>query len=240
MPLPFLSSYRFRPHWGMTLLAMAGILFLSSLGVWQLHRAQEKIAMLAAFEQATSQPAQAWNADMPKPAMYQSIKVSGCYLPVLFFFDNQHHQHQFGYHVISPLVLSTKQVVLVDRGWVVGDPQRQVLPSAPGLNQCGEVKGQAYYPSDKNWILGQELEQKDNNKYIIERIDTELASQVLQKSVYPFIIRLDKNAAEGFVREWPVVAMSPARHYGYALQWFLMAAVVLIIYVSLNLKKKAE
>jgi surfeit locus 1 family protein len=42
------------------------------------------------------------------------------------------------------------------------------------------------------------------------------------------------------VREWKTVAMPPQRHLAYALQWFVMALVVLIIFVALNLKKKNE
>ena len=62
----------------------------------------------------------------------------------------------------------------------------------------------------------------------------------MQKAVYPFIIRLDKQDTYGFVREWETVSMLPARHLAYALQWFAMAFVILIIFVALNLKKKNE
>lgn len=89
----------------------------------------------------------------------------------------------------------------------------------------------------KQWILGVGLEEKENKMIIIERIDTKLVSQVLQKKVYPFIIRLDKQDAYGFVREWAIVSMPPQRHIAYALQWFAMALVILIIFVALNLKK---
>lgn len=82
---------------------------------------------------------------------------------------------------------------------------------------------------------------KEGNKVVIlERLDTQLISQVLQKSVSPFIIRLDKQDANGFVREWATVSMPPQRHLAYALQWFVMALVVLIIFVALNLKKNEK
>jgi rRNA large subunit m3Psi methyltransferase RlmH len=75
---------------------------------------------------------------------------------------------------------------------------------------------------------------------ILEQLDTKLLSQILQKKVYPFIMRLDKQEAHGFVREWAIVSMPPQRHLAYALQWFAMALVILIIFVALNLKKKNE
>ncbi|WP_019216188.1 SURF1 family cytochrome oxidase biogenesis protein [Legionella tunisiensis] len=62
----------------------------------------------------------------------------------------------------------------------------------------------------------------------------------MHKSVYPFIIRLDKSEADSYVREWAVVAMPPERHYAYALQWFAIAFVILILFIALNLKKTNE
>ena len=62
--------------------------------------------------------------------------------------------------------------------------------------------------------------------------------QFLLKSVYPFIIRLSPQAEYGFVRDWPVVAMSVERHFGYALQWFAIALVIIILFIVLNVKKK--
>jgi surfeit locus 1 family protein len=59
----------------------------------------------------------------------------------------------------------------------------------------------------------------------------------LQKKVYPFIIRLDKQDAYGFVREWAIVSMPPQRHFAYAAQWFAMAGVILILFVALNVKR---
>ena len=87
-------------------------------------------------------------------------------------------------------------------------------------------------------MLGQALEKKEAGLAVVELLDTHLISQFLHKSVYPFIIRLGKQSANGYVREWAVVAMPPERHYGYALQWFAMALVLLIIYVSLSLKNR--
>ena len=82
------------------------------------------------------------------------------------------------------------------------------------------------------------MDKKDENLAIIELIDTQLISQFLHKSVYPFIIRLSSQSKYGFVRDWPVIAMSVERHYGYAFQWFAIAFAIFIIFIILNMKKK--
>ncbi|WP_274544559.1 SURF1 family cytochrome oxidase biogenesis protein [Legionella oakridgensis] len=73
---------------------------------------------------------------------------------------------------------------------------------------------------------------------VIEWIDTKIISQFLHKSVYPFIIRLDKKEANGFIRAWDIVSMPPQRHYAYAFQWFAIALVIFVLFISLNSKKR--
>ncbi|EHL29494.1 hypothetical protein LDG_8456 [Legionella drancourtii LLAP12] len=161
-------------------------------------------------------------------------------MPQVFLLDNQHHQHQFGYDVLSPLQLADGSVVLIDRGWIHGDITRRIFPKIQIPNDSIHLQGTAYFPSKNQWVLGPVFEEKENKTVIIERFDKQLVSQLLQKAVYPFIIRLDKQDTHGFVREWETVSMPPQRHLAYALQWFAMALVILIIFLALNLKKKNE
>ncbi|CDZ77514.1 hypothetical protein BN59_01797 [Legionella massiliensis] len=229
---------RFTPDWRMTILALLAILFFTRLGFWQLERAEEKKQMLAAQASLAKQAPLSWEATLPLPKQYQPVRVSGQYLDEILLLDNQHYQHQFGYHVLSPLLLSSGQILLIDRGWVAGDIRRQNFPAINTPKDLVTLTGSAYYPSDKNWVLGQVMEEKTAKMAIIERVDSKLISQFLHKSVYPFIIRLENGGGQNFVREWPVVAMPPERHYAYAMQWFAIASVVLILFIALNMKKK--
>jgi surfeit locus 1 family protein len=228
---------RFTPDWRMTILACLAILFFSRLGFWQLERAYEKQQMMTNQASLAKLAPLAWQPASPLPKQYQLIRVSGHYLEQNLLLDNQHHQHQFGYHVLTPFLLDSGKVLLIDRGWVAADIRRQVLPEiAKPLDS--DLEGTVYYPSEKTWVLGQVLEKKGAKIAIVERIDAKIIGQFLHKSVYPFIIRLNKDSSQSYVHEWPVVAMSPERHYGYALQWFAIASVLLILFIALNLKKK--
>lgn len=218
--------------------ALAAIMLFVFLGSWQLHRADEKTKMLHAQRALANQSPVAWDIDSPMPKQYQPLRLEGHYLPDLFLLDNQHYKHQFGYHVLSPFELHSHDIVLVDRGWIAGDITRQSLPVVNTSRQTTILSGKAYYPSDKNWVLGDAFEKKSANMTIVELIDTNLISQLLHKTVYPFIIRLDKSQPSGFIREWKTVSMPPERHYAYALQWFIFAAVALVLLFTLNMKKK--
>ena len=117
------------------------------------------------------------------------------------------------------------------------DNSRRVFPKIYIPNSKVQIQGSVYYPSNKQWVLGPNIEKKSDKLIILEKLDTKTVSEILQKSAYPFIIRLDKQEANGFVREWPIVSMPPQRHWAYAWQWFSMALVVFIIFIALNLKK---
>lgn len=227
--------FRFTPSWIMTGLALVTISLLLKLGFWQIERADEKTALLQKEESMAHAQVIVWNG-APEPLPFQRIRISGQYESEVFLLDNQHQQHQFGYDVLSPLRLADGGLVLVDRGWVVGDSLRQKMPYVEIPHENISLQGSVYYPSDKQWVLGAQTEKKDTHLTILECLDTKLVSQVLQKKVYPFIIRLDQAEKHGFVRRWAIVSMPPQRHIAYAIQWFAMALVVLIIYVALNLK----
>jgi len=237
MPSLTCFNVRFTPNWLMIILATLFIGLFLHLGFWQIQRASEKEKMVAAEQALAKREPVKWEAGEKLPKQYQRIVLKGHYLNNMFLLDNQHHLHQFGYDVLSPLILDDGSVVMVDRGWVAGDRASHSFPGIEIPDGLIKLHGSAYFPSKKQWVLGPSIEEKENKIIILEIIDSKLLSQVLQKKVYPFIIRLDKNDAYGFVREWAIVSMPPQRHFGYALQWFAMALVILILFVSLNLKK---
>ncbi|WP_419420304.1 SURF1 family protein [Legionella sp. D16C41] len=226
-------------NWPMTL----GVILVSSLfiylGMWQLNRAEEKKSMVKAERHLAVQAPIRWQTGI-QPKQYQQIIIKGQYLAQTFLLDNQHYKHQFGYNVLSPLELVDGQVILIDRGWIKGDLDRQKLPNISLPKNPLQLVGQVYYPSSKNWSLGEILEEKAPNLAIIEQIDPLKISQFLHKSVYPFIIRLNKLERDGYTREWAVISMSPTRHQAYALQWFAMAVVSWLILIGLSFKNSNE
>lgn len=225
-------------NWRFGILALFFCVLFGRLGMWQLARADEKKQMLAMQHQRATEIAIDWHSGETLPLQYQPIHVHGHFSPITLLLDNQHYQHQFGYNVLSPLILDKGDVVLVDRGWVPGHANRDDIPEITTPSTVIEVEGNVYYPAQKSWSLGNIFDKKKDNVAVIELIDAQILSQFLHKSVYPFIIRMHPKAPNGFVREWPVVAMPPDRHVAYAVQWFAMALVVVLLYFILSIKKR--
>jgi surfeit locus 1 family protein len=193
--------------------------------------------MISSLTTLSAQKPTDWVSGDLLPKQYQSITVKGYFLMDKILLDNQHYQHQFGYDVISPLVLSSGQIVLVDRGWIIKSRGVSGVDVPSGMVN---LTGSAYYPSDKNWLLGQAVEKHEDGLLVLELLDIKLVGHILNKSVYPFVIRLARDEPNGYTREWAVVAMNPQRHYGYAFQWFAIGLVIFIIFVALNLKISSE
>ncbi|MFT4058676.1 MAG: SURF1 family protein [Legionella sp.] len=240
MPSVTFFKFRFTPSWIMLVLTAVFFALFVRLGFWQIHRADEKANMLAAQKMRKQLNPVPWNSKCPLPVQYERIQLEGLYLSQVFLLDNQHYQHQFGYDVLSPLELADGSIVMIDRGWLHGDNTRRIFPKIKNPEHLVKLQGTAYFPNKNQWVLGAIFEKKGGKTVILERFEEQLVSQLLQKTVYPFIIRLDKQDTHGFVREWETVSMPAQRHLGYALQWFAMAVVVLIIFVALNLKKRNE
>ena len=231
-------NYRFTPTRLMSLLTFLVVILFVYLGYWQVSRFYEKSEMLKTYASRSQEPPRPLSLFENLPEQYDHIKLVGHYLPIVFFLDNQHIQHQLGFDVISPLEIDAHHVVLVDRGFVPLNKTRAHLPSIKTPVDSTQLSGVAYYPSEKTWVLGPSYEIKDKYSVIIEKIDTEWASHFLHKSVYPFIIRMNANEPFGYQREWVTVSMPPARHMGYAVQWFAMAFVVFFLFIILNVKKR--
>jgi surfeit locus 1 family protein len=231
--------YSFTPKWWTTALTLISMSLFISLGCWQLKRADEKREILAMQSLFLKQAPVAWVPTDPLPAPHQKIQVEGYFMPPVIFLDNQHDaHHQFGFHVLSPLLLNNDHVIMVDRGWIQSREDRAQLPLISTPKKSLQLSGTAYYPSKKQWVLGQPIEIKNQNLAIIELIDIQLFNQFLHKSVYPFIIRLDDKALHGYKREWTVVNMPPARHKAYAFQWFAITLTIFVLFISLNITRR--
>jgi len=237
---PSISRFRYRfttPHWAMCLLALLCITFFITLGMWQLHRAEEKRFILAREAAFEDRAPRIWQGEGLLPEAFERVQLQGTFMPQVLFLDNQLHAHQVGYHVLSPMNIGTDRVVLIDRGWVPVGSTRSELPNIITPTEQLTLLGRAYYSLGKSWVLGPGIEIKQDTRAVIESLDFQLISQFLHKSVYPFIIRLDDKSPAGYVRSWAAVSMPPVRHLGYAFQWFAFALVALIIFITLSIRK---
>ncbi|MCB1689408.1 MAG: SURF1 family protein [Halioglobus sp.] len=232
------SGFQFDFEWRIALFTAILVPFMVSLGFWQLQRADEKSAMAAAFDARQNQlPAPITSLWDQPPGMlaYMPVQMSGRFLPDAYFLlDNQMRGGQVGYEVLDVLQLNSGGSVLVNRGWVAGGGDRQSLPSVPRIDGPVEITGHVYIAPGSPFLLA---EQQLDGKWPmrIQAVEMEkLAPLVVALQggkVFPWPVRINADARGALVTDWQIVNMSPVKHQAYAVQWFAMAAVLLVYYL---------
>jgi surfeit locus 1 family protein len=71
---------------------------------------------------------------------------------------------------------------------------------------------------------------------VVQVPEPELLSTRIGYPLLPYQVLLDPDADQGFVRDWREARLDPEKNRGYALQWFLFAAVAAVIYLRRNVK----
>ena len=197
----------------------------AGLGVWQISRGLEKRATSEAFD-AESGFAQ-WSDGM-QIRSYQKLKADGRFdADHQFLLDNIIINSRYGYYVITPLLIADDQpLLLVNRGWLEKttqefDPLRIELEplSVTVRGRAGSLPKAGYRMGDP---IGPESTWPHHAVYPAL---VELAG-AMGREVQPFVLLMDPQDEHGYLRNWEPAEMGPAQHFGYAFQWFAMAAAL--------------
>jgi len=224
------------PPWAWTATALGLVLFLN-LGAWQLRRAHEKEHLLASYSQAAFQPASELHVDTPtlEAARVMPVLARGRYLvDKQLLLDGQSHGGRPGYRVWTPLALASGGVVVVDRGWIAGDPQN---PTNIAVESSARVVHGLWRDLPRPGLRLSTAHSRVAQSFprIVEYPTVEDLKTMLGDNVAAGVLLLDAGEPDGFVREWnPSAEFPPSRHYAYAAQWFALAAALIAIFVVVN------
>jgi len=216
-----------------TLVAL--LLLFFTAGFWQLSRADEKRAILEQFATATSGEHIVGLVpdDAAEALRFRSLQITGRYAPERqILLDNMLDGGRSGYQVLTPFVTGG-QTVLVNRGWVVADADRTVLP---GIEVGGEPRT---IVARINTLPapGLKLEpvvdaSRDWPRRLLFPAMAELSS-ALGVELPAYQLQLDAEEPDGYLRTWTITASGPEKHLGYAFQWFSFAALACLFYALL-------
>lgn len=229
-------------NWKLTLFTAAFFPLLMLLGFWQLDREQQKIELQQRYEQRRQLPPVApdevdWQGD---PA-FTAVRARGRYDNAHhFLLDNRVNNGRVGYEVITPFA-TDDGTMLVNRGWIAQGPSRDQLPPIPDVEEPVTIRGRVHVPQGQALVLGDEQEQPaDAWPKVIQTLDVpRMATQLDGESVYPYSLRLLEDAPGLLEPAWPAVAdFGPERHRGYAVQWFALAAVLLLMFLYASLRPR--
>ena len=250
-----IGKYVFAPKVVPTIGAIVLVPLLASLGFWQLDRADQKREIDNGVKQAQqSKPlnlnsvievSKTNNTRFDKE-IYRSASMTGSYdTEHQYLLDNRTHKGIAGFHVLTPFLFNPKEGVLINRGWISYNGTRENIPdisvSKDELKVAGVIKKQGRAIVLKHDDLKQDNLSLDNtsNSYpkLVQEIQLSAFESDLNLRLLPIVIELDSTDKTGFVREWQPYYGSIDKHNAYALQWFVMSAILLFLFLKLNTKK---
>jgi surfeit locus 1 family protein len=219
------------------LAALASVALALRLGVWQLDRAAQKLALQASLEARAQEPALAasalpLSADEVPAQTFRRVSLVGQWAQGhTVFLDNRQMDGKVGFFVVTPLLLEgSSRAVLVQRGWVARHfDQRTALPPLPTAPGRVEIEGSVALAASRMFEFSAVA-----SGPIRQNVDPVLLAHEAGLDLLPLAViesATDSNSHDGLERHWPPPATDVQKHYGYAFQWFAIGTVIAFLYV---------
>jgi len=212
---------------------------LISLGQWQLRRAAEKTQVFDRISATENLPALTAPIDNGRfeENRYRQLQLRGRYdgsRQVLL--DNMIHEGQAGYHVLTLFrPVGAARWLIVNRGWVTAAPDRRVLPEITVDEAVREIRGRIDTLPRPGLTLEPAIAEEAASWPQVVFFPTidELEAR-LGKPLFRYQLWLDEEYPDGFVRAWVPRTMTPEQHIGYAIQWFGLASVLVVMAIAVG------
>jgi len=222
------------------LAAVCAVGLTARLGVWQLDRAAQKLALQDAIE-TSAKLAPLGNAELdtadPQRQLHRGVRLRGHWLPDrTVFLDNRPMHERVGFYVVTPLQLDgRREAILVQRGWVPRDMrERTKLPAVPTANGEIELTGRLELAPTRLFEFA-----PSGSGPIRQNLASAAFAQETGLALLPLAVfqtqPLDAEDAAALPRDWPAPDLGLQKHYGYAFQWFALSALFLGLYVWFQL-----
>jgi surfeit locus 1 family protein len=203
--------FRFHPPWWAAALAAAACAAGVALGNWQTDRAAQKRAA----------------------AVVEPITIHGEFNPRYgILLDNKVHRGAPGYHVVQPFLLPNGKHVLVNRGWVPAGPSRDRLPEIRTPAGSVQISG----VRQARFAQAYEVQPAVPEGRIWQNVTLERFSAWSGLILEPYVVEQHSSQDDGLVRDWPRAGAGVEVHESYALQWYSLAVLSLVLFFALNLK----
>jgi surfeit locus 1 family protein len=221
--------------YGLLFFSLLGFMALVALGLWQLERREWKETLLADLELALSPSGEALDIAAAESELdrrdYIRVNLRG-------HFENAQERYLFavldgqtGWQVITPFVTADRRLILVNRGFVpdsLKDPRsrpQSLLDNETELTGLLRRKPKAGMFAPEN--------QPSRNMWYWADVDSLIASipdAAALKPVNGIVQALPSRTGESWPKPMPPDPSAiPNNHLQYALTWFALAAVLLVM-----------
>ena len=158
------------------------------LGLWQLERAEDKLAIQSDFESQIAENYVNIHSLITEPTRYKKIYADGSFIEPYFLLDNIVYKRKAGYYVISPFLINSK-VLLVNRGWV-DNYSRQKYPIINTPKEDIRINGYVKYQMQLLELSSENITPQE--PYITQNININKISKNIKKKYIHLLLILTK------------------------------------------------
>lgn len=170
----------------------------------------------------------------PAPYLLRRVEARGSFvLHHTVLLDHQLRRGRVGYEVLTPLHLGNGLHVLVNRGWIAAAATRAVLPEFRTPRGEQRIEGVALERLPRRFNPGA----RGGVGRVRHDVDLSAFAAETGLALQPFLIEQHSETEDGLLREWPRPESGAAKHEMYALQWYSLAALSVILLIVLSFQR---
>lgn len=216
-----------------TVAAAVAVALTLSLGLWQLDRAAQKESLQADMDRQSAKAplteAGLLAAPDPTVLVYQRARLRGTWVQGhTVLLENRQMNTRVGFFAMTPFLLQGgRAAILVQRGWLARNfEDRTQIPAITTPAGTVEIEGRIAPPPSRLYEPG-----VPGYGAIRQNLDLVQFQAETQLPLMAVTLQQSGAPSDGLLREWPAVNVGVDKHYGYALQWFAIAALVAALYL---------
>lgn len=238
MVLVRIGKLEFRPTRWPTLAGLFFFVLTVWLGNWQLTRAEYKRDLQARYDAMQYDGTVRLTGDAVDidELRFRTAEVRGEFVESgQILVDNRLYKSLAGYHVITPFrIEGSDRHVLINRGWVqmIGR-QRAELPEIPPVSGRVVLRGIVVPPQSRYYEFSGAAPQGR----LWQNLDFAQFQQRFSKPLLPLLLEQTTDTHDNLVRDWPRPDTGVGTHISYAIQWFGLAATIVVLWLVLNTRK---
>ncbi len=236
-----LPLFLFKRRWILTtLFVLVASVIMIRLGFWQIDRLEGKRAFIAqSLAQIEAEPLIITGDEIDLDG--RAIRHRPAVAQGQYDFDNEvilknkSYMGQLGYHILTPMRIDgSERAVLVDRGWISSIDYDPDAPGSVPENPAKKAKGRIAPPD----FRPENAEIPDEPRQEWYRVDIVGIQNQVPYELLPFFIALTPTESDqpSPIPNPPEIILDEGPHLAYAIQWFVFAAVVPLVY-ALQVRK---
>lgn len=148
------------------------------------------------------------------------------------YLDNKTRRGRVGYEIVMPLKLRDSGAhVLVNRGWIAAGASRDAPPEVP--TPAGEVRIEGIALDRFPRIL----ELKEEGLRVRQSLHIGAYAAETGLRLEPRVIEQHSALPDGLERDWPRHDAGAEKNEAYALQWYSLAGLAVVLAIVLSFRK---